>query len=178
MELKMVCIGLKLLFIVQQSQGSSVFFFQSVMVILIGTIVPISKQTKHVDESCGVSVVFAGASSAGEALLRDPFASKARSYEARRLCGNSSAQTHPRRANEFAPTESGPGWRANQRGAWGRLPGFFLPLAKAAALPCSLLVQGLEPSLARGGRPVCWVRRGVPPFLLPAGVEFFRRALW
>ena len=36
-------------------------------------------------------------------------------------------------------------------------------------------------SLARGGKPVCWVRMRVPASLptlwLPAGVEFFRRAL-
>ena len=52
----------------------------------------------------------------------------------------------------------------------------FLPLAKAVALFCWPLLHGLPPSLARGGRPVCCQQ--LAGLLLPAGVEFFRRALW
>jgi hypothetical protein len=46
-------------------------------------------------------------------------------------------------------------------------------------LAFSRLSHGLLPSLARGGRPVCWVRIfwSLPTLWLPAGVEFLRRAL-
>src|SRR5690606_12564345 len=54
----------------------------------------------------------------------------------------------------------------------------------AAALASSRLSHGLLPSLARGGRPVCWVWISVvfgalalATLWLPAGVEFLRRAL-